>query len=537
MGLISRFIEDAKLKLKTRPTRVTDRLLGIFQALSEFADRVKDPLSKHLETISESEIPLSAVYNDNMTRIMKDANAIHEHQKSLLSGLLISWNMSEQVSSSQLENAERSQLVVDPEFPVTTTVAKTNGDITLAIRSFQPANGLLKEPPTLKATCTDSTLVPFYGKAYGLFIPGNETGEDGVRINRNEGSLIVDNRDTFWEAEVVTLQERMADDVFSPQVINTNEVSLVTNITISFKNPVNINSFTIVPHNFAQSAYYDVTAVDIISGGRSVAMLREPRTCFSSTRITFDTLQANGINISMRQNKGYFIKYTLARYRLQNNEAWIDVTGPHLVARVAKSLDDVNQTIRTEIENAGTWVPGIWVPNSPSQAVAELQVGDGDQGYLHMESVASRRKRWAIGVQDVVFGQETYENVSEVVTLPYDVPEETTSIYLVVDDETPTGTKISYSLSFDDGATWYSINPINKPNIMLPTGYLVPQRIFINSDLSLTRKQNTLTGVDGYVNTSDRKVRVRGILEKDETTINTPRIRTFKPIFDTSVPS
>lgn len=537
MGLISRIIDDSKFKLKTRPNRVTDVILGVLHALSSFADRIKDPLSKDLELIDEMDVPLSAVYNDNMTKIMQDANAVFEHQRSLLNGILVSWNTTEQVSSSNMDSAERSQLVVDPDFPVATVLAKTGGDITLALRSFDSGIPLLKEPPKLKATCTDSTVVPFYGKAYGLFVPGNESGEDGVRINRNDGGLIVDGIDTFWEAEAVTLQEQMDDTSFSPQQVNTNEVSVVVNLTLSFKNAVNINSFTIVPHNFAQSVYYDVISVDVISGGRSIPVLREPITCFSSTRITFDMIQANGINVSIRQNKGYFIKYTMAKYKLTNNEAWIDITGPALIDRVSKSKDDLNQTIRTEIENAGTWVPGIWVPDSPSRLPAVLQVGSGENGYLHVESVSSRRKRWSIGIQDILFGQETYENVSEVVTLPYDVPEETTSIYLIVDDETPTGTKITYSMSFDDGSSWYTINPINKQNQMLDNGYFVPQRIFINSDLSLTRKLNTLTGTAGYVNTSDRKVRVRGILEKDESTINTPRIRIFKPIFDTSVPS
>lgn len=536
MGLIDRLITDARLKLKTRPERVTDRVLGILNALSAFFDRISEPRSKDLPVYSESDLPLSVVYNDTITRLMDDANAIREHQRSMLSGLLISWNEAEQILGSDVAEGPADHLPIDKDFPVTTTSAKSNGDVTLAVRSLRSAIPLLKAPPALKATCTDSRVKPTYGKAYGLYIPGNETGEDGIRINRNDGRLIIDSRDTFWEAEAITLQEKHPEDVFSPQEVNTTEVSIVVNLTLSFKNAVNLNAFTIVPHSFAQSAYYDIVGIDVISGARTVNVLPSPITCFSSTRLTFNTLQANGLNITLRQNKGYFVKYNLARYRLENNEAWIDFTGPRLLERVERSEGDTNEVIRHEIETAGTWIPALWTPDAPTQEPAILDELAGKDGYRRVESVASRRKRWAIGIQEVEFGEETYESVSEVVTLPYDMPEETTSIYLLVDDEAPINTRVTYSLSFDDGSSWNTINPINKPGVMLDTGYFVPQRIFINADLSEVRKQNTLTGTPGFMNTPNRQIRVRALLEKSDDTVNTPRIRDFKPIFDTGVP-
>lgn len=536
MSLIDRLIDDARLKLKTRPSRVTDKLLGILHALSLFADRVQSPRSAEIPVYKDSELPASAIYNDTLQRIMDDLHLIREHQRTMLSGLLISWNESEQILESEVQAAGRSLLPIDKNFPVTTIPAKTNGDITLAIRAFNSGIPILKAAPSLKASCTDASIKPLYGKAYGLYIPGNESGEDGIRTNKNDGGAIIDNRDTFWEAEAVTLQEEMADDVFTPQIINTNEVSLIVNITLSFRNPVNLNSFTIVPHSFAQSAYYDIVAIDVISGARTVPILTEARNCFSTTRITFTTLEANGLNITLRQDKGYFQKYTLARYTLQNNAAWIDFTGPHLIERVERSQGELNAAIRNEIESAGEWVSGIWVPNAPTQEVAELDVLSGEDGYMRVESVASRRKRWAIGIQEIQFGEETYESVSEVVTQPYDMPDETTSVYLVVDDDTPDGTKVSYALSFDDGSSWNAINPINKTPEKLKTGYIVPQRIFINSDISSIRKENSNAGPSAYVNTANRKVRARALLEKDDTTTDTPRIRDFYPVFHTGVP-
>lgn len=537
MGLISRFIEDAKTYLKTRPVRITDRLLGVFHALSRFTDRLDAPLSQDAEAISSTDIPSSVEYNKIINSIMEDCNAIREHQKALLSGMLISWNSGEQVAGSGLEESQSVGFPLDENFPTSASMAKGPGDITLATLAFNSGIPILKAPPALETTCTDITVTPFYGKAWGMFVVGNETGEDGIRINRNDGGAIVDGLDTFWEAEAVTLQEPMEDGYFTPQVINTNEVSISTNITLSFSNPLEINAFTILPHSFSQSVYYDVTAVNVISKGKTIPVLKEPKTCFSLTRVTFDSVLANGMTITLRQNKGYFIKYTMGKYKLMNNLSWVDVSGPTLVARAGKSVGDINQAIRSEIENAGKWIPSIWMPDTPSQIEAKLQVGDGEEGYLHVESVASRRKRWAIGIQDIDFGREVYDTVSEAVSTPYDVPEETTSVYLVVDDDTPPGTKVSYSLSFDGGSSWREINPLNKPIQYLNTGYQVPQRIFLNSDLSLERKQNSPTGEEAYVNTADRSVRVRGILERDETTVNTPRIRLAVPYFDSGAPS
>ena len=536
MGLVSSFIDVAKLKLKTRPSRITDKLLGIFNALSYFADSLASPSSSEILPITNEDIPLSVVYNDTITKIMNDSNAVMNHQKETLNNLLVTWNTTEQISSSVLGSVSTSVLPIDIAFPVTTVPALVGDSLTLAVQSFNSAIPILKTPPSLNAISTDTTVPPVYGKAYGLYVPGNETGEDGIRTNKNDGRLIVDGVDSFWEAEAVTLQSPPDPDVFTPQVIDTTELSLVINLTLSFKNPVNINSLNITPHNFAQSAYFDVTGIEIVSGGISTPVLTSPVTCFSNTRLTFPTMIADGVNISIQQNKGYFIKYSLARYRLGNNEEWIDFTGPELISRVNSSSDDVNQAISDQIMSAGTWIPTIWVPGTPSNRKAELVTSSGNSGYREVASIASHRKRWAVGIQDIDFGQETYVSVSEGVTTPYTMPEETTSIYLIVDDEAPSGTTITYLLSFDDGSSWSVINPINKTNQQLQTGYFVPQRIFINSDLSLVRKQNTLTGVAGYVNTPARQVRVRAILEKNDTTIDTPRIRKITPIFDTSVP-
>jgi hypothetical protein len=536
VGLIDTFIQNAKLKLKTRTTRTTDTILGIFNALSAFADYIELPMSSKIDTIAEDDIPKSSVYNDTLKKIMMDGNAIRDHQKSILKGLLVSWNSSEQVSSSALTNVSNDILPIDESFSVATLPAKVGDSLTLAIKSFSSGISILKTAPSLKATSTDRSVVPVYGKSYGLYTPGNESGEDAIRTNKNDGSLIVDKKDTFWEVEAVTLQASM-DDAFTPQVVNTTELSLVVNLTLAFTSPINLNSFSIIPHSFAQSAYFDITDIVILTGGTSTPVITTPITCFSDTRITFPTIKANGINISLRQNKGYFIKYSLAKYRLKNNEAWIDFTGPELIKRVDTSSDDINKAISDQIVSAGKWLPGIWIPNSPSKQPATLIVSEGTDGYRQIESVASHRKRWAIGIQDIDFGQETYESVSEAVTTPYTMPDETTSIYLTVNDDTPKGTKITYQLSFDDGSSWIVINPINKVTQQLTSGYIVPQKIYVNSDLSLSRKQNTLTGINGYVNSAARAVRIRAILEKDDTTINTPRVKKLTPVFDTSVPT
>lgn len=534
MDLLDRIAKDSRLKLRNQPNqqpRTTDELLGILQALSEFNDRLEKSESSDIILYDENEFPRSNRYNDVIQRLVTDMNTIREHQQNLINRLLIAWNTSEEI----LIEAEQDEELIDKDFPTSSPAGKANGDITLAVSEFSSAIPVLTNPPVLNAVPTDQDVIPVFGKAYGLFVEGNETGEDGVRPNNNDGSLIVDNLDSFWEAEVVTLQETMVD-AFSSQEINDKELSLTVNIILTFNNPVNINSFTILPHNFAQSVYYDITDIQILSGSQSIPVLTEPVTSFRESRIAFNTMKANGMQITLRQDKGYFLKFHQGRFKIGNNEDWIDFTGPHLVSRVDKTTEDINAALNREILNAGAWIPSIWIPNAPSIVEAERVISAGNNGFRRIESVASRRKRWAIGIQDINFGQEVYESVSEVVSVPHTMPEETTSVFLKTDEETPDGTSVTYFLSFDDGNSWNLINPINRPPEQLETGHIVPQRIFINSDKSQTRRENTLTGLAGFVNTSNRAVRVRAIMEKDDDVVNTPRIKSFTPVFDTSVP-
>jgi hypothetical protein len=464
-------------------------------------------------------------------RIMDDMNSFRTHQIYVISSLLTSWNETEQIISSEIIESD-----IDKTFPVFSTLAQTNGHTTLGVMVSHSALSNLREPPTLSATCSDSTVSPVYGKAYGLYVEGNETGEDGIRPSDNDGGKIVDNSDTFWEAEGVTLQEAMDEDTYSPQAINANEISLSVNITCTLSYPANINFFTIDPHAFSQSTYYDITSINIISGATTTPVLKEPITVTGRTRVTFNTIAANAIQISLLQNKGYYEKYSLAKYEIGNNSAWIDITGPHLIEEINAMISDANKAVREQIENAGEWISSIWVTDSPTVETASLDVLSGDGGYKRIESSESKRKRWAIGIQEIDFGEEVYQDVSEIVSNPFDMPDETTSVYLVVDEEVPTGTEIIYMLSFDDGATWSEILPINNQPEMKDSGYMVPQRIYINSDLSLTRKQNSTTGIDGYADTPSRKIRVRAILKKEATSTNTPRILNFEPVFDTSTP-
>lgn len=532
MDLLEKIAEDTKMYLITRPQRRSETLLGILRALAEFEERLDEPATAGVSLLNGDDVPISSQYNDMVARVMNDLNTIRIHQSYIISSLLTSWNEAEQVISS-----EEAETIIDKTFSVFSSMAKTNGHTTLGVKVSRSAINELREPPLLSATCSDSTITPIFGKAYGFYIPGNETGEDGIRPNDNDGTKIVDGKDSFWEAEVVTLQEPMGSDTYSPQATNTNEVSLSVNITCTFSAPVNINFFSIDPHAFAQSNYYEITSINVISGAQTTPVLADAVTVNGKTRVTFNTITANAIQVSLRQNKGYYQKYSLAKYNIGNNSLWIDITGPHLIDRIDTYTGDINRAIKEEIENAGEWIASVWVSDAPTTTPAILDVLSGIDGYWRVESSESKRKRWAIGIQEIDFGEEVYEDVSEIVSLPYEMPDETTSVYLLVDEEVPDSTSIIYMLSFDDGATWSEILPINNQPVTRDTGYMVPQRIFINSDISLTRKQNSLTGDEGYVNTPNRKVRVRAILKKEATSTNTPRILSFEPVFDTSVPS
>jgi hypothetical protein len=532
MDLLEKFAEDAKRYMITRPEGRNRTLLGILNALAEFEKRIDEARVADIPNIDEDTIPMSAEYNDTVQMIMDDLNSIRIHQIYIISNLLTSWNEIEQVISS-----EEEETTVDREFSLFSTMAAVNGHTTLGVKVSQSAIQQLKEPPKLTAACSDSTVVPIYGKSYGLYVKGNETGEDGVRPDDNDGTKIIDNKDTFWEAEAVTLQEKMDDDTYSPQITNTNEISLSVNITCVFKAPININFFSIDPHAFAQSNYYDITSINVISGATTIPVLTDLVTVTGKTRVTFNTTMANAIQVSLLQNKGYYQKYSLAKYSIGNNSLWIDITGPHLIEKIGVKTGDINKVVREQIEDANEWIASIWMPDAPTSESAVLDYLAGDEGYMRIDSSESKRKRWAIGIQEIDFGEELYEDVSEVVSLPYDMPDETTSVYVLADEDVPSGTEIIYMLSFDDGATWSEILPLNSKPKLKDTGYLIPQRIYINNDLSFTRKQNSLTGIDGFVNTPNRKLRTRAILKKGETSSNTPRIKSLLPVFDTSVPT
>lgn len=532
MDLLEKIADDSKFHLITRPQRRSEKLLGILHALAEFENRLDEPRIASVGLLDGGATPISVKYNDMVQRIMDDLNTIRVHQNYIITSLLTSWNETEQVISS-----EETESIIDETFSIFSTMAKTNGHTTLGVKISRSAINELREIPVLSATCSDSTIRPIFGKAYGLYVPGNETGEDGIRANDNDGSKIIDKKDTFWEAEVVTLQEKMEDDTFSPQTINANEISLSVNITCTFIAPININFFSIDPHAFAQSNYYDITTINVISGAQTTPVLKDPVIVNGKTRVTFNTMTANAIQISLRQNKGYYQKYSLAKYEIGNNSAWIDITGPHLIEKIDAHLGDPNRAVREQIENAREWISSIWVQDSPTTGIATLDTLAGIDGYWRIESSESKRKRWAIGIQEIDVGEEVYEDVSEVVSVPFEMPDETTSVYLIVDEEVPKDTSIIYMLSFDDGTTWSEILPLNNMPRTKDSGYMVPQRIFINSDISLTRKQNSLTGEDGYINTPNRRVRIRAILKKEAASMNTPRILSFTPVFDTSVPS
>ncbi len=94
MDLIDRIAKDSELKLRNQQKqqpRVTDELLGILHALSEFTDRLEKSESSDIILYNENEFPRSNRYNDVIRRLVRDMNAIREHQHGhqLLQSVLV----------------------------------------------------------------------------------------------------------------------------------------------------------------------------------------------------------------------------------------------------------------------------------------------------------------------------------------------------------------------------------------------------------------------------------------------------------------
>jgi len=525
--MINKIIDEIRSEM-LKPRLQVDIIKEQLKAITKLYDRVKTALITTIQKVTGNLIPSSEHYNSFLAYTQRDINLIKYTQDTLLSSLLIDWNSIEQ---SEPEINEKKLFSVDTSFITELPLGSVYNNAVLSVSSKLSMLPNLKASPDLKASLDTDLLNVYYGKAYGAWIEGNETGEDGIRSENNDGSLIVDNKDTFWEVEVTTVEAELEDTEYFTDILNI-EPELTVTLKVIFKTPSSINYFTIIPNNFASDAYYKLIKIVGSTGTEQIDLGITETLITKETIFTFDTVELTSMYITLKQTREYYEKYTLGRYILGKNEKWIDVTGPQILSRAVGSGKDINIAITDEIENIGDWIGDVWLPNAKYKEKAVLDTTYGTDGYAVVSSLESRRKRIAIGITDIDVGFNNYENTSEIVTENIDIPDNILCVSVDIKEKLVESTKILYYVSFDDGLVWNRINPVGKEDIVGEDLRIVPKKYFINSDISQDRKKNSDTGESAYINTKNRLVRFRFVLKKEGEGIDTPKIISFIPIFE-----
>lgn len=127
--------------------------------------------------------------------------------------------------------------------------------------------------------------------------------------------------------------------------------------------------------------------------------------------------------------------------------------------------------------------------------------------------------RYAIGIKELTIDQFNYEQVSEIISIPWLSPKEIVKVSLVVDQYIPSvfppGVYITYYVKPNiEDAEWVQINPIGLPSVFKEDGSIVPRIINFNIERPITSRLE-----DSYVTTSQevKEVLFRAILTRPET--------------------
>lgn len=515
-------IKKIILRYKQQPRKLVDELKFYFQSITRFFDYVKEPLINAIDKFRDIDIALSSRYNKFLESAETDINLIHDIQDEIRDNMLSSWNV---VESSYPEIQPKS--IYDEDFILEHDNATIiSNRITLGVKSFTSALSAIKDKPILEAKCSNKDIYVYYGKAWGAYTKGNESGEDGIRVENNDGSLIVDEEDTFWEAEAVVLQEKKEDTKFL-QPIYEKDIFLSTIVKIIFNEPISINTISVRPYNAAVSAYYKLIGISVSDGVITIPIDIKETLIMKETVFALDIpgklkdKKVRSIILTFKQNTGYFMKYTLGYFKIRNNESWVDVTGPHVVEEAKRMGKNFNSNVSYLIENANRWILNYWLPGTTFTEIPELVTTRGENGFLLVPSTESKRKRYTIGITDITIGQNEYFDTAEKVTKEIDIPEDMTAVSIDARDQGD----IYYYISFDN-MNWTRIIPIGKENERGEDLRIVPKKLYINSDLVLYRRQNTDTGENGFIFTPSKKLRIRFVLKRE------PGIEILPSIFD-----
>jgi hypothetical protein len=131
--------------------------------------------------------------------------------------------------------------------------------------------------------------------------------------------------------------------------------------------------------------------------------------------------------------------------------------------------------------------------------------------------------RYAIGIKELTIAQFTYEQVSEIISIPWKSPKEIIKVSLTTSEFVPNvfppGTYIEYYVRPNiKDFVWTRINPIGNPSVFKDDGTIVPRIINFNMERPISAKlEENFISTDEPVN----EIVFRALLKRPDTVENT----------------
>ena len=141
-----------------------------------------------------------------------------------------------------------------------------------------------------------------------------------------------------------------------------------------------------------------------------------------------------------------------------------------------------------------------------------------------------KAKRASIGIRDVSFGQETYQESAEIISKPFFVSGNLEMLSIQAVDIVPQGqpgqSYIKYSISVDGGTTYFPIQPIERNYTGTPEILVFNQNLTDSTTLPQVMYLNN--GKDNGVPNPINSVIVKIEMKKDRSSNNTPILYYYK---------
>lgn len=124
--------------------------------------------------------------------------------------------------------------------------------------------------------------------------------------------------------------------------------------------------------------------------------------------------------------------------------------------------------------------------------------------------------RYAIGIKELTIAQFTYEQVSELISIPWSSPKEVIKVSLNVSEFIPRvfppGTYIEYYIKPNiSDYSWIRINPIGSPSVFNEDGTIVPRIINFNVERPISSRLE-----ENYITTEEpvKEIVFRALLKR-----------------------